>query len=153
MSALRRSATRASSVGCALTGVAAAAFLPGLAETPCANSGRSWLFRLGLYELTCGKEAADDWVWLVDHTVQLGVHKGLIVVGLRLSVWQRAPRPLQHADVRLLHLEPMEHSDGKRVQSELEKVVSRTGVPRAIVSDVRSDAMTIMMIAMRLGTM
>jgi hypothetical protein len=111
----------------------------GGAETPCANAGRTWLFRLGLYELTCAQEQADDWVWLVDHTVQLGSHKGMLVVGLRLSVWQRAPKPLEHADVRLLHLEPMEHSDGKRVQNELEKVVARTGVPRAIVSDGGSD--------------
>jgi hypothetical protein len=108
-------------------------------ETPCANAGRTWLFRLGLNELTCPQEQADDWVWLVDHTVQLGSHKGMIVVGLRLGAWQEKPRPLQHADVRLLHLEPMEHSDGPRVQRELEKVVARTGVPRAIVSDGGSD--------------
>lgn len=113
--------------------------VPGLAETPCANAGRTWLFRLGLHELTCAQEQADDWVWLVDHTVQLGSHKGMIVVGLRLSSWQNAPRPLEHADVRLLHLEPMEHSDGQRVHGELEKVVARTGVPRAIVSDGGSD--------------
>lgn len=112
---------------------------PGWAETPCANAGRTWLFRLGLYELTCAQEQAEDWVWLVDHTVQLGSHKGMLVVGLRLSAWQKTPRPLEHADVRLLHLEPMEHSDGPRVQRELEKVVARTGVPRAIVSDGGSD--------------
>jgi hypothetical protein len=116
-----------------------ASFLPGLAEMPCANSGRAWLFRLGLYELTCVKEAADDWVWLVDHTVQLGAHKGLIVVGLRLTAWQASPRPLQHGDVRLLYLEPVEHSNGQKVQAQLEQVADRTGVPRAIVSDGGSD--------------
>lgn len=113
--------------------------LPGLSETPCANAGRTWLFRLGLHELTCEQERADDWVWLVDHTVQLGSRKGMIVVGMRLSAWQKAPRPLEHADVRLLHLEPMERSDGRRVQGQLEKAVARTGVPRAIVSDGGSD--------------
>jgi hypothetical protein len=41
--------------------------------------------------------------------------------------------------VRLLHLEPMERSNGELVQRELEKVVARTGVPRAIVSDGGSD--------------
>jgi hypothetical protein len=116
-----------------------AQFLPGLPETPCANSARAWIFRLGLYELTCAKETADDWVWLVDHTVQLGMHKGMIVVGLRLSVWQQAPRPLQHEDVRLLYLEPVERSNGEKVQEQLEKVAAKTGVPRAIVSDGGSD--------------
>lgn len=112
---------------------------PGSAETPCANTGRNWLFRLGLYELTCPQEAGDDWVWLVDHTVQLGSHKGLVVVGLRLSAWQANPRPLEHQDVRLLHLAPMERSDGQAVRRELQKVVARTGVPRQIVSDGGSD--------------
>jgi hypothetical protein len=112
---------------------------PGGHEAPCANTGRNWLFRLGLYELTCLKEVADDWVWLVDHTVQLGSQKGLIVIGLRLSAWSTNPRPLEHQDVRLLHLAPMEHSDGQAVQRELKKVVASTGVPRQIVSDGGAD--------------
>ena len=112
---------------------------PGSHETPCANAGRHWLFRLGLYELTCPQERGDDWVWLVDHTVQLGAHKGLVVIGLRLGAWQADPRPLEHQDVRLLHLEPMEHSDGQAVRRELQKVVARTGVPRQIVSDGGAD--------------
>jgi hypothetical protein len=112
---------------------------PGSHQTPTANAGRQWLFRVGLYELTCPQEHGDDWVWLVDHTVQLGAHKGLVVVGLRLGSWQADPRPLEHEDVRLLHLEPMEHSDGQAVQRELQKVVARTGVPRQIVSDGGSD--------------
>jgi hypothetical protein len=58
---------------------------------PCANAGRQWPFRVGLYELTCPQERGDDWVWLVDHTVQLGAHKGLVVVGLRLGASCRRP--------------------------------------------------------------
>jgi hypothetical protein len=107
----------------------------GRQEMPCANAGRTWLFRLGLYELTRPKQPGEDWVWLVDHTVQLGSHKGLIVVGMRLSAWQSQPRPLQHEDLRLLHLEPMEHSNGQAVREELEKVIPHTGIPRQIVSD------------------
>lgn len=112
---------------------------PGRHQTPTANAGRNWLFRVGLYELTCPQERGDDWVWLVDHTVQLGAHKGLIVVGLRLAAWQANPQPLVHQDVRLLHLAPMKRSDGQAVQRELKKVVARTGVPRQIVSDGGSD--------------
>jgi hypothetical protein len=113
--------------------------VPGLPEAPCANTTRNWLFRLGLYELTCAKDPGDDWVWLVDHTVQLGVHKGLVVVGLRSSDWQQEPWPLGHQDVRLLHLKPMERSDGQRVCEELQRTAARYGVPRAIVSDGGSD--------------
>ncbi len=112
---------------------------PSCQAEPCANAGRSWLFRLGLYQLNCPKEAADDWVWLIDHTVQLGTHKGLLIVGLRLRSWQADPRPLQHQDLQLLHLEPMERSDGQTMHQELQRAAQVTGVPRAIVSDGGSD--------------
>jgi hypothetical protein len=39
---------------------------------PCANTGRMWILRLGLYALTCPKEKADDWVWIMDHTIRWG---------------------------------------------------------------------------------
>jgi hypothetical protein len=112
---------------------------PDCHQAPCANTGRSWLFRLGLYELNRPKEEADDWLWMVDHTVQLGAHKGLVVVGLRQNLWQADPRPLKHEDVQLLHLEPMHRSTGQDVYLELEKIVARIGTPRAIISDGGAD--------------
>jgi hypothetical protein len=39
--------------------------------SPSWYSGRLWLLRVGYYKLTRPKEQADDWVWIVDHTIQL----------------------------------------------------------------------------------
>ena len=47
--------------------------------TPSWFTGRLWLLRLGYYKLTRPKEQADDWVWSVDHTVQLGPEKCLVI--------------------------------------------------------------------------
>lgn len=52
---------------------------------PCANTGRLWIQRLGLYELTRPKEKANDWVWLADHTIQLDSVQCFLIVGVRLS--------------------------------------------------------------------
>ncbi len=71
-------------------------YLPYVERTPCANSGRLWLLRVGLLELSCEKEKADDWVWMMDHTIQLGPWKCLIVIGIRLSCWLSNRRPLSH---------------------------------------------------------
>ena len=109
--------------------------LPDLERTPCANAGQMWLLRIGLYEVTRAKEKADDWVWLVDHTVQIGTTKCLLVVGCRLSVWQANRRPLEHTDLEVLALEPVVQSDGEVVEQQLEAVAQLTGVPRAVVSD------------------
>jgi hypothetical protein len=112
-------------------------WLPGGAATPCANTARMWLLRLGLYELTRPRRKADDWVWILDHTVQLGPHKALAIVGVRLGRWKR--RPLRHDDVTVLDITPMLHSTGEAVESRLAATAEKTGVPRAIVCDGGTD--------------
>lgn len=112
--------------------------LPLLEQAPCPNSGRGWLLRIGLAQLTCEKETADDWVWMMDHTLQLGPYKCLIIIGIRLSSWDRE-RPLRHEDMTLLNLTPMERSTGEQVHAQLLTTVGQTGLPRAVVSDEGSD--------------
>lgn len=108
----------------------------GLPRVPCANSGRMWLMRLGLYELLRKKEAAKDWVWIMDHTVQLGPQKCLVIVGVRLSAWRRKKGPLEHEDLALLKLVPMEQSTAVAVAAELEATCQEMGVvPAAVLSD------------------
>jgi hypothetical protein len=117
-----------------------ARWLPGTRQIPCANTGRTWLLRLGLYELTRPKEQADDWVWILDHTVQLGGMKALVIVGVRLSQWEQQERgPLRHEDLAVLDVTPMRHSNGPAVEARLEAVAQQTGAPRAIVGDGGTD--------------
>jgi hypothetical protein len=102
-------------------------------------SVRLWLLRLGLYQLNRSKEQADDWIWIVDHTVQMGQRKCLIIVGIRQSAWDAKDRVLSHEDVELIDLEPVTESNGKVVYRQLKAAAAKTGVPRAIVSDNGSD--------------
>ena len=88
-----------------------ARWLPGAPAVPCGNTGRMWLWRVGLYALTSQKAVAEDWVYIFDHTVQLGKTKVLIIVGIRLSQWESQGRgPLRHKDIAVLDVVPMEHS-------------------------------------------
>ena len=110
--------------------------LGGEQEVPSPTSVRSWLLRVGLYQLQRPLEQADDWVWIVDHTVQIGELKCMIIVGLRLSTWQqREDRTLSYEDVDLVGLWPVRTSTGEVVNDQLESVIARTGLPRLIVSD------------------
>jgi len=113
-------------------------YLPFMEQAPCPNSGRLWLLRIGLFRLTCRKQEADDWVWMIDHTLQLGPYKCLVIIGIRLSAWDRA-RPLTHEDMTLLNLTPMEQSSGERVEEQLKAAARTTGLPRAVVSDQGTD--------------
>ena len=95
--------------------------------------------RIGLYKLTRPKTVADDWVWIVDHTVQIGVEKCLVVLGIRLSHLPPPGTCLTLADLEPLHIAPMPKSTAELVHRELESVVETTGVPRQIVDDHGSD--------------
>jgi hypothetical protein len=102
------------------------------------STGRLWLLRVGLWTLRRAKPIADDWVWLADHSIQIGQCKCLVVLGVRLSALP-VGGPLRHEDMELIALEPMTHSDKQSVAACLEDAVAQTGVPRAIVDDHGAD--------------
>ncbi len=98
-------------------------------------SGRFWLLRLGYYKLTRPKEHADDWVWIVDHTIQIGEEKCFVILGIRLSSLPPHGRCLSHEDVEPIALFPVKQSNGEIVWQQLEETVEKTGVPREIIGD------------------
>jgi hypothetical protein len=107
--------------------------------TPCATTLRSWILRLGYARLTGPLSHEVRWVWLIDHTLQIGATKLFVIVGVPLENVPFGVRPLQLADLHLVAMVPMDHSDGERVAEALETAVARTGVPRQIVADGGAD--------------
>ena len=100
---------------------------------------RAWVLRLGYAHLTRPLSHDHRWAWLIDHTLQIGSTKLLVIVGVPLDGVPFGVRPLQLADLHLVAMVPMEDSNRERVDQELEKAVGRTGVPRQIVADGAAD--------------
>lgn len=109
-------------------------YVPGLPEAPHWSTGRLWLLRLGCARLLEPKPRATDWIWFVDHTVQIGQEKCLLILGIRASQLP-ADRPLQLADMVPIVLSPTKQANKTQVAEELLQAVSITGVPTAILSD------------------
>jgi hypothetical protein len=105
---------------------------------PNASTGRLWLLRVGLAALLRDKVIAADWVWMVDHSIQIGQCKCLVILGIRLSDFPEG-RPLVHQDLEPIALVPMEISTKETVAECLEDAVDQTGVPRAILNDHGAD--------------
>ena len=103
------------------------------------TTGRMWLLRFGLAQLIAAKEPADDWVWLIDHSVQIGKEKVLAIVGIRQANLPMPERPLCGDDLVLIDLVPMATSTRADVAACLEEAAARTSVPRAIVDDHGAD--------------
>lgn len=106
---------------------------------PSWSSTRLWLLRLGYYKLTRAKEEGSDWVWIVDHVVQTGQEKCLLIVGIRLSTLPAVGEYLTHADVEPIAIYPVTQSNGEIVYQQLAEACKHTGVPREILSDQGSD--------------
>jgi len=112
----------------------------GLPEAvPSWYTGRLWLLRVGYYKLTRAKEPATDWVWIIDHTIQLGVQKCLVILGVRLSALPPSGTCLRHEHVEPIALVPVQTSTGAVVYQQLTDAIAHTGVPREILSDGGSD--------------
>jgi hypothetical protein len=105
---------------------------------PAWSTGRLWLLRIGLAALLRSLTIADDWIWIIDHSIQIGQCKCLVILGIRRSEFP-VGRPLCHQDMEPIALVPMINSTKVTVAEQLEDAVKRTGVPRAILSDRGSD--------------
>jgi hypothetical protein len=112
----------------------------GLADdAPDWTTGRLWLQRLGHAKLTQTLEPGDDWVWLLDHSVQIGQEKCLVILGIRLRDLPPAGESLRHEQMELVELLPRISWTKQDVAAALEAATARTGVPRAIVDDHGAD--------------
>jgi len=112
-------------------------FMPSL-RIPEWQTGRSWILRLGYYELYRPKEKAEDWVWVVDHSVQIGATKCFVILGIRLKNLP-SKRSLSHKDIEVIDIIADEKSNKEIVAKHLEENTKKTGVPRLIVGDYGPD--------------
>jgi hypothetical protein len=101
------------------------------------------LARIGIYELTREKQYRDDWIFIVDFTLELGKQKALVVLGVSQEYLREKVIPqrrgLSHQDVELLGLEIMDSTKGEIISTQLEKITNKVGVPVQIVADHGSD--------------
>ncbi len=111
--------------------------------TPSFSSIRKWLGRIGLYELNREKEYRSDWIFIVDLTVELGVEKALVVLGVPQQLLESEifplKRGLEHQDVELLALEIMYSTKGEYISQKLSELTKQVGRPIQIIADHGSD--------------
>lgn len=107
---------------------------------PHPTSGRIWLLRLGYFRLHEPIEPADDWCYMLDHAIQIGKHRFLGIIGIRLSKLPPIGECLQLSDMRAIALLPVEKSTQQIVHQQLETVRIETGItPCSLLSDGGSD--------------
>jgi hypothetical protein len=111
--------------------------------TPSFSSIRRWVLRLGLYELQRERDYRNDWIYILDLTIELGAAKCLVILGISKFRWQviveQAQRGLRHQDVEVLELQVLPSSSGKVIEQVLRDLSKRVGPPVQILSDHGND--------------
>lgn len=108
-------------------------------ESPHYSTIRQWLGRIGLYELKREKEQLQDWICVVDLTLELGQEKALVIYGISEESWQsqvlKEGRALKHTDGEILGIEVTKSATGEWIQGILSELTTKIGIPRQIVAD------------------
>jgi hypothetical protein len=108
-------------------------------DVPHWTTVRNWLLRAGLARWQAGQQPASDWLFLTDHSVQIGTEKCLVGLGIRQAEYQQINRPLTLEDMTLLQLEVTPRSTKEDVDHRLRRLSQTVGVPRGIVHDDGAD--------------
>ena len=105
------------------------------ARLPTWTTVRTWLMRLGVASLEAPVEQADDWVWMADHSNQIGQEKALAVIGIRASNMPPPGVAIGHQDVRLLMLEPGIDWKTDDMSAAYQRLAEKAGDPLAVLTD------------------
>ena len=103
--------------------------------TPCHTVIQNWVLRLGLYNLNKAKEKRDDWIYILDHTIEFGQKKCLLILGITLENFGKNKYNITHKDVEVLSIDIETKADAFSVEKSLEKCSKITGPPIQIISD------------------
>ena len=108
------------------------------AKIPSFSSTRIWMCRAGIAQLQMPIEG-DDWIWLSDHSNQIGQEKILEIIGIRASDLPQPGETLPLNKMRVLANIPGISWSKEDVGREYEKLAGRIGMPKYVVTDGASE--------------
>lgn len=96
---------------------------------------QQWIMRVGLFKLRSPVETRDDWVYILDHTIEYGTQKCLVILGFTLETFRKNKCVICHRDVEVLAIQIDENATATTVTAALQEVSRNTGKPAQIISD------------------
>ena len=112
---------------------AAAAFRCGW--VPHFTSVINWTLRLGLGLLRQVKAMDSPWLAIVDHSIDIGTKKALVVLRVGLDALSNRGGAIRLEDCECIGLRVSEAVNGEIVARDLEEIFMRAGTPKGIVKD------------------
>jgi hypothetical protein len=111
------------------------AWLKAERDIPHPTTIRNWLLRVGVAALKEPVERSDDWVWMADHSNQIGPEKALVVLAVQASKMPAPGKTLKHEDVRVLTVRPGTEWKREDMAAVYTDLAEQHGAPRAVLTD------------------
>ena len=107
----------------------------GLGWIPHFTSVINWTLRLGLGLLTQVKPVSTPWLAIIDHSIDIGTKKALVVLRVSVAALSQRGTAIQLQDCECIGLKVCEHVNGESIAQDLEAIFNQTGKPAAIIKD------------------
>ena len=79
----------------------------------------NWMKKVGYFQLTKSKEIAEDWIIIIDESIQIGAEKLLLILGIRSSKIDFS-RPLNYQDVLPILQVSKSGWNAQKIKTEIE---------------------------------
>lgn len=99
------------------------------------TSALNWSLRIGLGLLQQVAPLELPWMAIIDHSIDVGTKKALVVLRVPLAALARRGAALRLEDCQCIGLVVAETVNGETVARQLEAIFARAGVPTAITKD------------------
>lgn len=105
------------------------------AKVPSFDSIRVWSCRVGIAQLELVARDDEDWIWLADHSNQIGQDKILQIIGIRMNDLPPVGETLPRDKMAVLATIPGTSWTRDDVRREYKKLAERLGPPAYLVTD------------------
>ena len=104
-------------------------------KVPCHVTILLWVKKLGVYKLNQAKEKADDWIIMIDESIEFGHDKLLVILGIRESEID-FERALHYHDMTCLKLTASDSWKGEDIKKVLDELTKELGTIKYAVADM-----------------
>ncbi len=81
---------------------------------------QNWVLRFGLYKLLMTLPKRKDWIWIIDHTIEFGTKKCMVILAVSREAFDRNYYKLGHKDMKVAAIDIQEKATGENINRTLE---------------------------------
>lgn len=105
------------------------------AEIPSFDAIRTWACRVGVAQLKSVHKDGEEWLWMADHSNQIGQEKLLVILGIRLKDLPPVGETLPRDKLVVLAVVPGKSWTRDDVRREYRRLAERMGPPAYLLTD------------------